>query len=212
MLRVLFLLCLGFSLTAHAQYNGPAVDACRAYAKKELEREGQKPKEVVFERDSALILDRYTRKLGNQFVSSILTGNGAVVLQGSPSAEMSFICLLADDKRPVFFNWLPRTDSAALPQCMRAEELRAKPRPCLELLQRIAEQDLTMIYAQRFQEANERGEKMLAAYRRSNDEWLQYRDAECARRRDYAPRGIAPDDVQLACVVDLTRRRALDMR
>ena len=213
MLRVLFLLCLGFSLTAHAQYNGPAVDACRAYAKKELEREGQKPKEVVFERDSALILDRYTRKLGNQFVSSILTGNGAVVLQGSPSAEMSFICLLADDKRPVFFSWLPRSgDYAPMVQCLRHDSLRAKPRQCLDLLQRIAEQDLTIIYAQRFQEANERGEKSVAAYRRANDEWKEYVSAECDRRRDLAPKGVSPDDARVACVADLTRRRALDMR
>jgi uncharacterized protein YecT (DUF1311 family) len=199
-------------LAAFAQYSGPAVDACRAYALKELVREGTRPKDVVFEQDGALILDRYTRKLGSQFVSSVLTGNGAVLLEGSPSSELSFICLLADEKRPVFFNWLPRADTSALRQCTRTEELRGKPRQCLELLQRVADQDLTVVYAQRFQEANERGEKVLAAYRKSNDEWLQYRDAECARRRDFAPQGIPPEDAQLACAIDLTRRRAWDMR
>jgi len=64
----------------------------------------------------------------------------------------------------------------------------------------------------RFQEANERGEKSLAAYRKANDEWREYRDAECPRRREAAAKGTSPDDVRAACMVELTRRRALDMR
>lgn len=211
-MRKLLLLLLFVAAPAVAQYNGPAVEACRAYAKKELEREGTKVTDVVLERDGRLILDRYTRKLGSQFVSSMLMGNGAIVLAGTPASELQFICLLADEKRPVFFSWMPRSDTSALSQCGRSAELKGKPRLCLELLQRISDQDLTVLYAQRFQDANERGEKVVAAYRKSNEEWLQYRDAECTRQRDYAPQGVAPEDAQLACVVDLTRRRAFDMR
>lgn len=201
-----------FACLAHAQNDAPALEACRAYAKKEALREGMRVNDVVLERDASLALERYARKVGSQLVSTILTGNGAVVLPGSPSAELSFICLLADEKRPVFFNWLPRQNAAALAQCSRSEDLRPQARSCLELLLRTAEMDLTQAYATGFQEANERGEQTLAAYRKSNDEWRQYREAECARRRDYTPSGVAPDDVQLACMVELTRRRALDMR
>lgn len=211
-MRLVLLLLLFPALPAFAQYEGPAVEACRAYAKKELERDGSRASNVLFERDSALAIERYTRKAGNQFISSILTGNGAVVLKGAPSVELSFICLLADDKRPVFFNWLPRQNVPALAQCRRSEELRAQTGSCLELLLRMAEQDLTAIYGLRFQEANERGEQALAAYRKSNDEWRQYRDAECSRRRDFAPAGVSAGDYHMACVVELTRRRALDMR
>ena len=211
-MRSTLLLLLLAAVPAFAQYDGPAVEACRAYAKKELARDGTRASDVLLERDSALAIERYTRKVGNQFVSSILTGNGAVVLKEAPSVELSFICLLADEKRPVFFNWLPRQNVPALAQCRRSEEVRAQTRSCLELLQRTVEQDLAGIYALRFQEANERGEQTLAAYRRANDEWRQYRDAECARRRDFAPAGVSPDDVQLACMVELARRRALDMR
>jgi uncharacterized protein YecT (DUF1311 family) len=200
-----------------AQYDGPAVEACRAYAKREMARDGTKAKDVVIERDQSLSLERYTRKLGTQFVSSILTGNGAVVLENAPSAELGFICLLAEEKRAVFFEWLPRVNASALAQCTRDDSVRDKPRPCLEVLLQVAENDLMQVYAFRFQDARERDQKAnneaaIVAYRKSNDEWKQYRDAECARRRDYAPQGVAPDDYQLACVVDLTRRRALDMR
>jgi uncharacterized protein YecT (DUF1311 family) len=200
-LIVLFL-CNG----AFAQYSGPAVDACLAYAKREQKQD------IVFERDQNLQIERYARKLGSQFVSSILTGNGAVVYDGAPSSELSFVCLLADDQRPVFFQWVARANAPAATQCLRHPDLQKAPRPCFELMLRVAEQDLTIAYADRFQEATRRGESALAAFRRSNEEWRQYRDAECARRRDFAPTGVSPDDYTTACSIELTRRRALDMR
>lgn len=201
---------------ALAQYDGPALESCRAYAKREIAREGTRAKDVVLEKQS-LTMARYTRKMGNQFVSSILSGNGAVVLPGAPSAELSFICLLADDKRAVFFEWLPRPNAPALVQCTRDEDLRAKPRPCLETLLRVAEEDLTQAYASQFQEARERDhatgkEDSVNVFRRANDEWRQYRDAECSRRRETVPQGVNAEDYQIACMVELTRRRALDMK
>jgi uncharacterized protein YecT (DUF1311 family) len=213
-MRKVFLL-IGLSLLAFyakAQYNGPAVEACRGYALKELQREGNQAKDVAIERDASLNIGRYGRKVGSQPVGSILTGNGAVIYEGTPSAELSFLCLLADEKRPVFFAWQPRSNAPVLAQCARSEALRGKERGCLELLLQVAEQDLSQVYAYRFQEANERGEKSLAAYRKANDEWRQYRDAECARRRELAPSGVSPEDYQAACTVELTRRRALDLR
>lgn len=203
-MRLLPLFAFFAASSAFAQYEGPAVEACRAYALKESKRDGGTAKEVIFEKDRNLLIERYTRKVGNQLVSSILTGNGAVVYPGAPSAELSFMCLLANDKTPVFFNWMPRQDVAALAQCTRDDSLRGKSRSCLEGLLQVAEADLGQLYALRFQEANERGEAAVAIYRKSNDEWRQYRDAECQRREG--------EERQLACVVDLTRRRAWDMR
>jgi uncharacterized protein YecT (DUF1311 family) len=217
-MKKVLLVAIGCAVAApaFAQYAGPAVETCRAYAKREIARGGTRAKDVVLEKET-LSMERYTRKMGNQFVSSILTGNGAVVLDGSPSAELSFICLLADDKRAVFFEWLPRPHASALAQCTRDEELRAKPRSCLETLLQVAENDLTHAYASRFQDARERDhgtgkEASVDVFRRANEEWRQYRDAECSRRRETVPQGVAADDYQIACMVELTRRRALDMR
>ena len=208
---LLLVLSLAFC-SAWGQYNGPAVEACRDYALKEMKREGNRAKSVVIERDGNLVIERYTRKVGSQFVSSMLIGNGAVVYDNAPSAELSFLCLLADEKRPVFFTWQGRPNAPVMAQCMRSDELRERTRDCLELLLRVAEQDLSLVYAHRFQEANERGERTLAAYRKANAEWREYRDAECARRLDTVPSGYSPEDYQTACVIELTRRRALDMR
>jgi uncharacterized protein YecT (DUF1311 family) len=213
-----FALLLAFLTTpVLAQYSGPAVETCLAYARQEAKRDGTRAKDIVFERDQNLSIERYTRKLGNQFVSSILRGNGAVVLDGAPSAELSFVCLLADDKRAVYFDWLPRADVQPLAQCTRDSAMRDKPQPCLEVLLRVAEEDLTQAYAVQFQDARERdqsagNENAVTAFRKSNDEWKQYREAECARRIERGAKGAAPDDQRLACMVELTRRRALDMR
>ena len=203
--------------TAFAQYNGPAVETCLAYAKSEAKRDGTSAKDIVFERDQNLMIERATRKLGNQFVSSILRGNGAVVLDNAPSAELSFMCLLADDKRAVFFEWLPRINASAMAQCTRDDLLRGKPRSCLETLLGVAETDLMQAYSAHFQEARERdaragNEAAVNTFRKANEEWRQYRDAECQRRRDHTPKGVAAEDFLLACAVELTRRRTLDMR
>ena len=216
-MRFSILLAILFSTSALAQYSGPAVNSCLAFAKEEAKRDGTRAKDIVFERDQNLSIERYTRKLGSQFVSSILRGNGAVVLDGAPSAELSFICLLADDKRAVFFDWLPRANPAAIAQCTRDSAMRDKPRPCLEVLLQVAENDLTQEYAMHFQDARERdqgagNERAVTAFRKANDEWKQYRDAECARRIDRLAKGASADDQHLACMVELTRRRTLDMR
>jgi uncharacterized protein YecT (DUF1311 family) len=212
MIRILALLPLILVSAVHAQYRGPAIEACRAYAMNELKRDGTQAKAVVIERDAQLTLEREARKVGSQPVTAVLMGNGAVVFEGAPSAELSFVCLLADEKRAVYFAWQARPNAPALAQCLRSDELKNKAGGCLDLLLRVAEQDLSQAYAYRFQEANERGEQSLAAYRKANEEWREYREAECARRRELAPAGVSPDDFQAACMVELTRRRALDMR
>ena len=216
-MRLFFLAMVACAGNALAQYAGPAVETCRAYARQELSRDGGRAKDIVFERDQDLAIERYTRKVGNQFVSSILRGNGAVVYDGAPSAELSFVCLLADDKRALFFDWLPRQNVSALAQCTRDAALRDKPRPCLETLLQVAEFDLLQANAVLFQQAREQdqragGEKAAEAFRKATDEWRQYRDTECARRRDHPATGVQPETQHLSCLVELTRRRALDLR
>ena len=90
--------------SAFAQYDGPAAEACRAQAKRQQEGAG----EVVIDRDASLQIARRAHAVGGQAVSAVLTGNGAIVFAGSPSAELAFICLLAGEKRAVFFSWQER--------------------------------------------------------------------------------------------------------
>jgi uncharacterized protein YecT (DUF1311 family) len=214
---LLALLCLALPAVALAQYSGPAIDACRGYAKRELSRDGARVKDVAFDADRDLLLERSTRKIGSQSVHSILSGNGAVVYETTPSIELSFVCLLATEKKPLFFYWVPRRHRSALAQCTRSEALRAGPRRCLEDLLQVEERELSQLYAARLFEARERdaadgGAQAYAAYSHANKAWLEYRNAECARRSVNAAAGQDPNDVRLACLVELSRLRAAEMR
>lgn len=207
MRRILYAAALaGAPLAALGQYAGPGVETCRAYAEREIRKEGSEVKAVVFDRDRDLNIDRYTRKVGGQFVSSLLYGNGAIVFAKAPAVEMNFVCLLADERRAVFFHWTPRRDAPTLAQCRRGGGDAGE---CLDALLQAAEQDLTQAYAHRFQDAREldaarKNEDSVAAFRKAADSWRAYRDAECARR--------GATNERKACMVELTRRRALDLQ
>ena len=192
---------------AFSQYSGPGVETCRAFAERDIRKSNAKVQAVVFEKDRELNIDRYTAKVGSQFVSSLLSGNGAIAYGGVPAIEMTFVCLLADEKRAVFFHWSPRRDAPSLPQCRRGGGTSSGP--CLDTLLNAADQELIELYAQHTVDARQADakaghENASNAFRRGADAWKAYRDAECARR----PAG----DERKACMVDLTRRRALDLR
>lgn len=202
-----FLVLLFLPLTALAQHSGPAVEACRVHAERELKKGGAGVKTVVFERDPSLLIEKYARKMGNQFVSAILSGNGAITRAVGPAVELSFVCLLASDKQALLFHWVPRHAAPSLAQCKRG----AAPGDCLQLLLELAERDLVEVAAFRFQDSLEAdakagNENASSAYRNAAAAWRAYRDAECARR------GAAGTDAWRGCMVDLTKRRYLDLQ
>lgn len=203
---LLALLCL--PAAALAQYAGPAVETCRAFAEQEHKRDAVAGNSVVFDRDRHLGIDRYTKKVGSQQVASLLYGNGAIVPRSGLAVEMSFVCLLADEKRALFFYWIPRTDAAAFSQCARSAS-GSNSAACLEALLQVVEQDLTQAYAARYQDARDAdsragNEAASEIIRSSNRAWLAYRDAECSRH--------AAGDARKACIIDLSRRRLMDVR
>jgi uncharacterized protein YecT (DUF1311 family) len=204
MRKILAMLLFLAATTVSAQYAGPGVDACLAYGAKEVKQASAK---LVIDRDRELNIERYTKKVGSQFVSSLLFGNGAIIYPRGAPVELSFVCLLASDKQAVFFYWQPRTNASVLAQCRRSGD----PATCMDSLMLVAEQDLTAIYARHFVDAREvdskAGNEVAGnAFRRSADAWKAYRDAECARR------GAAGSPPHKACFVEITQQRARELR
>jgi uncharacterized protein YecT (DUF1311 family) len=187
---------------AIAQYEGPAVETCRRHAEQEMRKGSEHLKAVIFDKDSDLQILRYTRKVGSQFVSSLLEGNGAIVYRVGVPVEFRFLCMLADEKRAVFFYWLPRRNASVLAQCRRDG---AAPQECVETLLQVAERELIEVYAKHITEALKAGGEPAAdKFRASGGAWKAYRDAECGRRANALE--------QKACVAELTRQRAADLR
>jgi len=206
-MKLILLLLAALPLAALAQVAGPAMETCRAYGERELKRGGADIKALAFDRDASLHMEKYARKAGSQFVGSILSGNGAILRPAGPAVELSFVCLLADDKRALFFHWTPRRYAPTLAQCRRGPDTG----DCLQALLELAERDLLEAAAPSFQasldaDAKAGNDSASGAYRRADAAWRGYRDAECARR------GAAGSDPWRACLVDLTRRNYLDLR
>lgn len=211
------LLLLAAPVAAFGDATGAALEACRAYAQRDLANGGQGAGRVVLDRDRDLALQLDAGRAGGQRLSAILTGNGAVAYPGTPGVELSFVCLLTKQERAVFFHWLARRDPSALAQCTRGETTSgAGVRPCLEALLALEERELAQRYAARLQQAHERdaaagGTRAYEAYAASNIAWREYRDAECTRRSADAGAGRDPTEVLLACKVELSRLRAAEM-
>lgn len=187
-----------------AQDPKAALEACRDRAAAEQRASGNKPASIELRADGSLGADRTARKLGSQAVSLILSGNGIIAADSGPATAMSFVCLLANERRAVYFHWTPRFDAPALEVCVRDTDV------CLDTLLHVAEADLTQAYAVRFQQARDAdaktGKEAAAdTFRRSNQAWLAYRDAECTRQG-------GDSRARKACVIDLTRRRLADVR
>jgi len=208
------LLALALPASAFAQYDGPALEACRMLAEREADRNAATDVKVVIERGDDLLLERFERKLGSQTIAAILSGRGAIVYQHGASAELAFYCLLADEKRPLMFYWLPHQNVSALAQCTRSEALQPKAEACLAHLLVVAEVDLLEPASSGFQASRERdvaagNENSSDIFRSASQAWRAYRDAECARRQDAAGGDAL---VRLACMVELTRQRRHDLR
>jgi hypothetical protein len=91
------------AIPAQAQYEGPGFSACMNYGEKRLMQDST-IRSVVFVNDKDTVIERYTEKVGSQFVSSILTGTLTIERQSGPARKLRYVCLLADDQTPVFFH------------------------------------------------------------------------------------------------------------
>lgn len=207
MRTLLFALLAALPLAAAADYRGPALEACRAYGERALKQDGADVRALVFDNDRHLYFERETRKLGTQAIGASLSGYGAIVRTAGPAVEVAFLCLLANEKRALWFHWLPRRDAPALDQCRRG----AGTGTCLQALLDLAERDLLEVSALRFQESLDADAKAgndadSTAYRNAAAAWRNYRDLECARR------GADGSDAWRACRVDLTRWRYRDLQ
>lgn len=99
------LACAGLAaaMPAQAQYEGPGFSACMSYGEKQLMQDGT-IRSVVFVNDRDTTIEKYTQYVGSQFVSSILTGKATVERNSGKAQKLRYLCLLADDKTPVFFH------------------------------------------------------------------------------------------------------------
>ena len=117
MLRALLsagLLCAAVLPAAAQDYQGPAVDACARLVRAELTQNGMAVASVRLVQND---IEKYTRNVGTQFVSSVLTGLVHIDLPDGKVRQARYLCLVADDRTPVFIHlaWEASAQSGAAP-------------------------------------------------------------------------------------------------
>ena len=170
--------------SAAQDYRGPAVDACARLARDELRQNRVAVTSVKLVLNE---IEKYTRKLGTQFVSSVLTGTLYADLPDGNVKRAKYLCLLADDRTPVFLR-LDWVSTSALEEtcggnfeCTAREVSEMDRRIDQDFRERLEEAKAAMP-VEDFAEYATSAERELRA-------WRDYRDAACALSFIEAPRG-----------------------
>ena len=105
---------MNFAVVAR-DYQGPAVDACARLARAELTQNGMAVASVKLVQND---IEKHTRNVGTQFVSSVLTGLVHIDLPDGKARQARYLCLVADDRTPVFIHlaWEASAQSGAAPR------------------------------------------------------------------------------------------------
>lgn len=111
----------------------------------------------------------------------------------------------------------PAAAKSPLDRCWAEVRTRVELKPCLERLLQEAERALETALSAADVEAREldrlssrRAENALKLSI-SQDAWRAYREAECARRRAAMEPGTGAGDSHLACRIELTQARAVEL-
>ncbi len=84
----------------------PTVQSCQTYAR-ELYREVKEIRQIQLIDDAKARRDRFETKVGSQFISTEVMGNGRLMTQKGWQ-NFSYLCLLESDSKALYFRILSR--------------------------------------------------------------------------------------------------------
>ena len=108
--QLFFITCLTATLIlpsrANAQSSDPTVKSCQTYAR-ELYREVKEIRQIQLIDDAKTRRDRFENKVGSQFISTEVMGNGRLMTQKGWQ-NFSYLCLLESETKALYFRILSR--------------------------------------------------------------------------------------------------------
>ena len=108
--QLFFITCLTATLIlpsrANAQSPDPTVKSCQTYAR-ELYREVKEIRQIQLIDDAKTRRDRFENKVGSQFISTEVMGNGRLMTQKGWQ-NFSYLCLLESETKALYFRILSR--------------------------------------------------------------------------------------------------------
>src|SRR5262249_39977979 len=143
-----------------------------------------------------IVVEQLGGKMGSQYISKVLSGNGVLKLKNTEPLDIQFTCLLANDRKTVFFHANPKPVSKQQPNAIKACEDKAETIgeavPCLEKTLRQEDQKLSGLEKRIQGQGNKESKQLLEL---SAAQWKRYRDSECLRRMTFRRAGGNHPDI-----------------
>lgn len=156
-----------------------------------------------------VVVENLNGKMGSQYISKVLSGNGVLQLKKRAPLPIHFTCLLENDHKTVFFHANPRQMVSVSEEskhiCGQGGDASQMVQ-CLEKVLKQEEQKLTQIEKKIGGRGNKHAQELLGL---SGQEWQRYRDAECIRRRAF--REEESPATEYECRIYKTQERIKDL-
>ena len=194
----------------------PALDACQRFASQHYRQVS--PEHFVSVRllEEEANQEKYEGKVGSQAVGFVLSGHGVWQDKTGGPSNVRFVCLLESSDKPVFVAVVQdgRRDPEAV--CWDAFEPSQWGRmtQCLQDSLKREEAALASELNKAAQQAAQSLDKISAkkTLQESNDQWVKYRDSECARQQAFVAGRNHPDIGELTCQIRKTAERISDLK
>lgn len=158
-----------------------------------------------------LVVEKLDGKIGNQSLSAVLSGTGALRLKKSAPVDIQFTCLLGSEQKTLFFHATPNPSPEPVDSCAAQAATIGEAVPCLEKTLKQEEHKLADLEKRTTNQArgiDQQAKQMLSL---SGRQWKQYRDSECIRRLAFRVGGNHPDITEYDCLIGKTRERIRDL-
>lgn len=220
MLALFLLAGLGASHPAGAEVNepseNPTIAACQRYATSHYQQVSPERFVSLQLLDEGVDEKKYERKVGSQFISTVLSGRGIWRDKAGGPSNVRFTCLLENSAKPIFIDIAQdgRRDPVAV--CWDGFEPSgwAQMTQCLQDSLKKEEAALSDLLTKATQQAGQSLDQISAkrALQESNAQWVKYRDTECARRQAFVAGRNHPDIGELTCQIRETAERLSDLK
>lgn len=191
--------------------------SCQRYATQWYQQENPDTFQSITLSKQDLNEEKYEGKVGTQFVSTLLSGQGTLHYKGESPSPVQFTCLLENDQKAVFFH----TTESQKPDAAKTCWANFQPgdwsglQNCLKQALNQEETQLKDLQTQATtwaQKVDERWQQAQAKSKltQSVTQWQNYRDQECDRQDAFRTGGNHPDVSRLECLLRKTEQRIQD--
>lgn len=159
-----------------------------------------------------VVVEKLNGKMGSQYISKVLSGNGILKLKNAEPLGIQFTCLMENDQKTVFFHANPKAGlnpaSDPVKACEENASTMGEAIPCLEKALKNEEQKLVGLEKNIKAHGNSSAKQLLGL---SGVQWKRYRDSECLRRLAFSVGGNHPDITEYECRINKTKERIQDL-